>query len=350
MSLTPSFWISLALFGKEVQKLIRQLRSVLLPGTGVQRRSGLRLAGMEMDTLFPDEMKTSMKTTKSLQLFGILTITAALAVQVQAQSFLTNGLVAYYPFNGNANDESGNGHDGTPTTNATLTLDRFGFTNCAYAFDGVSAVITIPDSSSLDFAPTAPITVSLWAYRTTGSPVARHLMGKRAECELPANYQLAVNDGNGEGLMFGSGRAADGLGAVDTGVTLPTNVWKHLTGTFDGTAFRFYMNGTLIGTGSGSLSPTVSAPLLIGGSGSCGAANFGGLIDDVRIYNRALSSDEVAQLYASRIPANHQHPKSSLSHVQQSLDWFKLPSPSLVGFDQLDKSRFRVHRYNQLLA
>ena len=48
-----------------------------------------------------------MKTTKSL--FGILTITAALGMQVHAQNWLTNGLVAYYPFHGNANDESGQG-------------------------------------------------------------------------------------------------------------------------------------------------------------------------------------------------------------------------------------------------
>src|ERR1017187_9384521 len=64
----------------------------------------------------------SMKTIKLL--FGIFTITASLAVQGQSQSFLTNGLVAYYPFIGNANDASGNGNNGT-VQGATLTTDRF---------------------------------------------------------------------------------------------------------------------------------------------------------------------------------------------------------------------------------
>jgi len=73
-----------------------------------------------------------MKTTKAI--FGILTITAALAVQVQAQTFLTNGLVAYYPFNGNANDASGNGHNGT-AFNTTFVQDQFAQPNSAFGFD-----------------------------------------------------------------------------------------------------------------------------------------------------------------------------------------------------------------------
>jgi hypothetical protein len=68
-------------------------------------------------------MKTFMKTTKAL--FGIFTITAALAMQVHAQTFLTNGLVAYYPFNGNANDMSGNGNNGTNNASSGIIVGRF---------------------------------------------------------------------------------------------------------------------------------------------------------------------------------------------------------------------------------
>ena len=82
------------------------------------------------------QVKTSMKTTKTL--LGILSITAALAVHVQAQpTFLTNGLVAYYPFNGNANDKSGYGNNGT-VYGATLTADRLGVQGKAMAFNGVN--------------------------------------------------------------------------------------------------------------------------------------------------------------------------------------------------------------------
>lgn len=90
----------------------------------------------------PDTMKTLIKTTKAL--LEVVTITLGLAVQVQAQSFLTNGLTAYYPFNGNANDASGNGNNGT-VNGATLTADRFGNANSAYRFNGASWV-QLPDA------------------------------------------------------------------------------------------------------------------------------------------------------------------------------------------------------------
>ena len=74
----------------------------------------------------------------------------------------TNGLVGWWPFNGNANDESGKGNHGT-VTGASLTLDRFGNTNTAYNFDGVSNKIYIGDPAvnELDFKGN-PFTISLW--------------------------------------------------------------------------------------------------------------------------------------------------------------------------------------------
>ena len=96
-----------------------------------------------------------MKKTKAL--LEIFTITLGLAVQVQAQSFLTNGLVAYYPFNGNANDASGNGSDGV-VVGALPAMDRFGTTNGCYSFNGNSQYICAP----ADKLPSGPRTVSLW--------------------------------------------------------------------------------------------------------------------------------------------------------------------------------------------
>jgi hypothetical protein len=81
--------------------------------------------------------KITMKTTKLL--LGILSITAVLAVQVHAQSFLTNGLVAYYPLNGNANDASGNGNNGY-AQNTYSTTNQFGQFDSALGFTGNSWV------------------------------------------------------------------------------------------------------------------------------------------------------------------------------------------------------------------
>ena len=65
----------------------------------------------------------------------------------------TNGLVGYWPFNGNANDESGNGNNGT-VNGATLTTDRFGVISKAYSFDGVDDQIDIQNSNNLNFTNT----------------------------------------------------------------------------------------------------------------------------------------------------------------------------------------------------
>src|SRR6266481_5719305 len=108
-----------------------------------------------------------MKTIKSF--LGTLTITCGLAVSGYAQSFLTNGLVAYYPFNGNANDASGNGNNGTLVgTDLNFSLDRFGkeqsslFLNTtstpSISLDG--AYMSAPRSAALDFSK--DFTLSLW--------------------------------------------------------------------------------------------------------------------------------------------------------------------------------------------
>jgi hypothetical protein len=95
----------------------------------------------------------------------ILTVTAALTMPVQAQSFLTNGLVAYYPFNGNANDASGNGNNGI-VQGATPTTNRFGVPNSAYAFDGVQSRIQIPET--LFSGTNSAVTISLWVTTDNG--------------------------------------------------------------------------------------------------------------------------------------------------------------------------------------
>src|SRR5579863_2770063 len=103
-----------------------------------------------------------MKTPTAI--FRVLIITAVLAGQVQAQNWLTNGLVAYYPFNGNANDASGNGNNGV-VYGAVLTQDRFGSSNSSYLFNGTNIYIQVskllPDLTNL--------TISAWVQYTSGS-------------------------------------------------------------------------------------------------------------------------------------------------------------------------------------
>ncbi len=89
-------------------------------------------------------------------------IISTLAHTKAAFADLKDGLVAYYPFNGNASDKSGNGNHGT-VYGATLTKDRFGNTNSAYSFDGIDDYIMVDLSVSLKFNPnTSSFTLSAW--------------------------------------------------------------------------------------------------------------------------------------------------------------------------------------------
>lgn len=120
---------------------------------------------------------------------GILLVAVALFcfgfMSSHAQTVdLEDGLVAYYPFNGNANDESGNGNDGE-VNGATLAVDRKGKTAKAYAFDGESSVITVTDSAGvLNLSGNVNFTMSLWALIDESSD---------------AIYILSRNDGEGGG-------------------------------------------------------------------------------------------------------------------------------------------------------
>src|SRR3989442_470274 len=129
-----------------------------------------------------------MKHVKPL--FGTV-VTLALLAQVQAQDPFTNGLVAYYPFNGNANDLSGHGNNGS-VAGATLAADRFGNASSAYAFDGVSSLITVPDSPSLRISN--DITVTCWLNFSTNLNDVR-LVGKGGDCGR--NYGLWLDQGTG---------------------------------------------------------------------------------------------------------------------------------------------------------
>src|SRR5664279_2298442 len=114
-----------------------------------------------------------MKTIKHLltiATLGLLTLTAS------AQSWITSGLVAWYPFNGNANDASGNGNNGV-VYNATLTTDRFGNANSAYDFNGSSSYVDIPQNGILNGLITN-FTLSAWIYQRSVQTFGYRILDK----------------------------------------------------------------------------------------------------------------------------------------------------------------------------
>jgi hypothetical protein len=221
----------------------------------------------------------------------------ALVIPSQAQSSLTNGLVAYYPFNGNASDASGNGNNGT-VSGATLTQNMFGMSNSAYSFDGVSDYISIPDFPQAD---ANQLTVSVWlkAYSWTNIPTPAQLyvdiLGKD-------DYQPGTRQWVCQGTRVGQIRWAvftsTGEYDLDSISELQTNQWYQVVMVWDGTNSSVYINGVFDSSLSapGTLVQG-NAPVRLGGNPVDVQEFLHGNMTDVRIYDLALSSDEVLQLF-----------------------------------------------------
>jgi hypothetical protein len=213
---------------------------------------------------------------------------------------LNDGLVAYYPFDGNANDESGNGNHGI-VHGAMLATDRFGKESSAYKFDGVDDIIRINDDSNM-LAPKT-LTISVWLMKTGSSSdsVERMILYKGNYDPLPnMAYSIEI-----EPQMMGRIRLRSDTANYPNYQKIYTpiielNKWYHVVGIFDDTrkTEKFYMNGALIGQHiySGTISQK-QEPLCIGGYCYNGEYPFNGLVDDIRIYNRAISESEIQQLY-----------------------------------------------------
>jgi hypothetical protein len=222
---------------------------------------------------------------------------------------LSQGLIAYYPFNGTAIDASGNGNNGNPT-NVTYGLDRFGNAASSADFSAGNSWVEIPTLNAMAYFP---ITYSAWfninamplqsERRYDGDSVmtllGRELSGALSEGALAVYWQSNAN--LHDQMIYYTGAS----GVIST-ITPDTNRWIHVTFTEDASGnAAFYWNGQLVNTGVLNSPQNQTLPFRIGASAALtdGRLSFKGRIDDVRIYNRALTSNEVAQLYLSEAPA-----------------------------------------------
>ena len=193
-----------------------------------------------------------MKKTKSL--FGILTITTALAVQVHAQTFLTNGLVAYYPFNGNANDATGNGNHGI-VGGAVLTTDRFNQPSNAYYFNWTNYSIGIP---AFFEAGQPNYTISFWFTTADTQPLYQNLISSCPNPTLVIDYNDALNGAQGH-VSYSIGTGTQWIGPTQRHGTkndYQTNTWYQVAFVKQGTQFALYIDGNLSDASSASVPAT----------------------------------------------------------------------------------------------
>ena len=215
----------------------------------------------------------------------------------------TEGLVAWYPFNGNANDESGNGNDGT-VVGASATIDRDGNLNSALEFLGAPVPGTDRTEVAVDNHVAVPnfgegfengISISLWSevYPTSESAFLQRRNNNNID------FSLELNNSQQPGVHLGF----MALGSTSSIV----NEWTHIALSYDEQTVQLFKNGMLIASEPSTQNINSYDDLLLIGKyiyygGNTHHFFFNGKQDDIGIWNRALTEEEILALYNAELP------------------------------------------------
>ena len=216
------------------------------------------------------------------------------SVASNAQIVPQNGLVAYYPFNGNSLDSTNNNYDLTVYNGAQLCPDRFGVNNHAYRFDGINDYLALgsPLPQGQNFS------ISVWYSASNNN-------------QRSIIFHNGVGNGNGLGILQTAGttginntlpgdRMALYTGGINyyADIQTDTGVWHHIVITAAGNTYKYYFDNVMIKTGTWSIYPPTTN-FAIGYSITTTNAGFQGKIDDIAWYNRTLTALDVDTLFNS---------------------------------------------------
>jgi len=253
----------------------------------------------------------------------IIGLLVMFVIQTHAQDFrFDESLVASYPFNGNANDESLFGNHGT-VVDAELVADRFGNMNSAYWFNGATSFIIVPDNASLDIIN--DISIAGWMKKNADVPWAG-IVTKGGDGEIPDLNNYTIHNSVGGSVVFTSN-----LPACSGNVLIPLNEWHFITFVREGTSGRLFFDGiqdeTSITTIEGELLSNNSS-LYIGMDIPGATEYFHGCLDDIKIFNRALTPEEITLLYNGTFTSTDQNTAGS----NDSFTIWPNPVSSTSGF------------------
>ena len=222
-------------------------------------------------------------------------------------SLSTDTLVAYYPFSGNAVDSSGFGNDGE-VFGATLTRDRFGNENSAYEFDGVDDYLFFGGSETISVR--GDLTISMWLNSDTFMGVSRGIIsyyGSNSDTSTSINglYRLTFSNTNSIKYFHEDSLSNDIIHEF-TDFEFNTGFWYHIVvkRRIESKELELYVDGELVETYTYEANPFGGelSELVIGQNN--GTTNperfFKGQLDDVRIYNYALSDSAISDLYTDK--------------------------------------------------
>ena len=218
---------------------------------------------------------------------------------------LNQGLVAYYPFNGNANDESGNKLNGVISNSVTFSSDAAGKPKSAVTFDGVSGFILVSDSLGL-LSPDI-VSVSFLTNISNINQRAAFVNSVNFSDASGSSYSLGISVPNLARFQYGALGPSTGCAPttydqstiIDNGYVISSNKWYSVVAVFSDSVQKFYINGSLRTAATRNykrLNKCSGTSLVLGGWWQNDIVSLNGSLDEVRIYNRELNQDEINEL------------------------------------------------------
>ncbi len=223
-----------------------------------------------------------------------------------ALSQVTSGLIAKYSFNNGTSTDAIGSHNLTPQNGATYGVDRFGNSNHSSLLDGVNDYLK---TNSPFFYPGQAYTFSLWFKSNDANKGSQTMFNTLPHQQITVGYNY-YGDGtfdaglsNGSSWNIGS-TAPNGLDTFHVNSAIPTN-WNHFVMTYNGSVWNYYMNNTLVNSTTGGTPSNTMSDLYFGAISVGPQSFFKGELDDIRIYNRAITVLEMDSLFNEADPAPH---------------------------------------------
>ena len=269
---------------------------------------------------------------KNLLLALIAIMCFASFSSAQVPSYVpASGLVGWYPFNGNANDASGNSNHGTLLNGITLTNDRFGYANAAYYVDGVDVLPARGLSLPVNLLNGSDYSISVWMQTTNAGKIRQTVFNSNPHAIQLLNYNHTVSPGI-MGGWISNGTEPWGITGATNNFTMPVYTsWNNIVMVKTAADVKYYVNGALAHTqpigpiGNDAFNLFFGS---IGFDGGIGQHSFEGNLDDIGVWNRALTPLEINVLHQSTFAAPTLiAPLNGASGISTSpsFDWSDVP-------------------------